>query len=196
MRFAVTAQVPLVSKIVPGAGSVGVQLIKSNRECVKIVRHAFSRSGRATHMPYLRQKDYVYFQQFIASDGYDLRVIIVDDKAFRVFPTDARRMTFASGMGLVEKRQLPKAAIDLARRTHARTAVADARRGHASRYGGTIWITELSPICQVDTAEQLHVDGVPRAYHAEDDNRSFYPGRYWVHELAFRAIIPEMSQPT
>ena len=52
-------------------------------------------------------------------DGYDLRVIIVDDKAFRRFlmgdlPNDFARPAWGSS----RKWQLPKAVIDLGRRTH------------------------------------------------------------------------------
>ena len=68
---------PVISKIVPSSGSLGVELIRTPAEAKKLIRQAFSQNGRKIHIVYARQKNYIYFQKFIPNDGYDIRVIVV-----------------------------------------------------------------------------------------------------------------------
>jgi len=188
--FIANAELPLVSKIVPGAGSVGVELMRTRGECLKVARRAFSSTGRASHVPYMRQKDYVYFQQFIENDGYDLRVIVVENMVFgyyrKVLANDFR----ASGMNEVEKRELPPEAMRIALKAYGvfrmPMLVVDMLRDS----DGKFWVIEMSPNCQIETPEQLHVNGVPGAYmFSEDGSCRFEPGRFWVHELALRSFF-------
>src|SRR5262249_26049534 len=150
----------------------------------------FSASGRKTQFPYARQKNYVYFQEFIPNDSYDLRVIVVGNWVFgyyrKALPGDFR----ASGMNLVEKRDLPKPAMVLALQFNAVVnspmLVVDMLHG----LDGQFHIIEYSPMCQMESPEQLHVDGVPGVHiFDEDGNFRFQRGRYWVHELALREFL-------
>ena len=88
-------QYPLVSKVNQSSGSMGVELVSTPRKARRVVRQAFSRNGRGVHVPWYRQKNYVYFQEFIPNDGYDLRVILVGNWAFgyyrKVLKGDFRR---------------------------------------------------------------------------------------------------------
>lgn len=194
-HFLRNAELPLVSKIVPGSGSVSVELLRTRRECEQVIGQTFSMRGRASHSPYFRQKNYVYFQKFVRNDGYDLRVIVIDDMVFgyyRKVPEDDFR---ASGMGLVEKRPLPVEAMHIARRTYAvmqsPMLVVDMLRD----LDGGYWIIEISPNCQIDTPEQLHVEGAPGAYiWASDDSFRFEPGRFWMQELAMRAFFRKYAE--
>lgn len=191
-----SARYPLVSKIDHSSGSVGVELVKTPRRARRIVRQAFSRNGRRTHVPWFRQKGYVYFQEYIPNDGYDVRVIMVGQRAFgyyrKVLSGDFR----ASGMDAVEKRALPEEAIRIARKVQRsiRTPqlVVDMVHGLDGRYA----IIEFSIVCQVQTPEQLLVDGVPGAYVIGDDGDiRFEKGRYWVHELALREFLLDEYLP-
>src|SRR4030042_3846139 len=73
---------PVVSKIVPGSGSVGVELVRTREESRRIVEQAFSRNGRKTHLNCFRQKNYVYFQEYVPNDGYDIRAIVIGNMVF------------------------------------------------------------------------------------------------------------------
>lgn len=181
---------PVVSKMVPASASVGIELVRSRRQARAIIERAFSASGRKTQFPYARQKNFIYFQEFIPNDGYDIRAIVVGNWVLgyyrKVLPGDFR----ASGMNLVEKRALPKAAMVLALQlnniVNSPMLVVDMLRGVDGRFH----IIEYSPVCQMETPEQLHVDGVPGAYiFDEDGNYRFQQGRYWVHELALREFL-------
>jgi glutathione synthase/RimK-type ligase-like ATP-grasp enzyme len=109
---------PLVSKIIPSSGSLGVELVHNFNQAKQIIRQAFSITGRKSHMLYYQQKDYVYFQEFIPNDGYDIRVIVVGNWVFGSYrkapPGDFR----ASGMKLEVRRELPEEAMKIARRVY------------------------------------------------------------------------------
>ncbi len=181
---------PIVSKVVPSSGSVGVQLLRDSRDATRIIESVFSSNGRKTHVHYFRQKNCVYFQEYIPNDGYDLRVMVVGNLLFgyyrKVPPGDFR----ASGMGLVEKRALPEKAMELAlalnRTVRSPMLVVDFVHALTGQY----YVVEFSPVCQMETPEQLHVDGVPGAYvWTEDQGFRFQPCRYWLPELALKGFI-------
>ena len=98
-------QYPVVSKIVPCAGSVGVELVRTSLQCKKIIKKAFSRNGRKIHVNYSSQKNYVYFQEYVPNDGYDIRIIVIGDNVFGYYrkapPGDFRasgsRASYRSG---------------------------------------------------------------------------------------------------
>jgi hypothetical protein len=138
----------------------------------------------------MRQKAYVYFQKYIENDGYDLRVIVIDNMVWGYYRKVMRNDFRASGMGLVEKRELPLEAMNIARDVYSALdqpmIVVDMLKDTQGKY----WINEISPMCQIGTSEQLHVDGVPGVYLFSDDGSfRFEPGRYWVHELALRRFL-------
>ncbi|WP_119066628.1 ATP-grasp domain-containing protein [Aggregatilinea lenta] len=185
-----TLPFPIVSKIVPGSGSGGVEWVRDQKQAARIIKHAFSRKGRATYAPYFRQKNYVYFQEFVPNDGYDIRVILVNNWAFGYYRKVLKGDFRASGMNLVEKRALPEEAIrtawELNRSVNSPLLVVDMVHGLDDRY----YVIEYSPICQMETPEQLHVNGVPGTYIIEEDKSiHFREGKYWVHELALREFF-------
>lgn len=190
LRMVAGLSYPALSKIVPGSGSIGVELVSNAAHARRIVHQAFSWGGRKTHVNYARQKGYVYFQDFIPNDGYDIRVIVVGDLVFGYYRKVPAGDFRASGMNLVEKRDLPRRAmaiaLELNRAVRSPMLVVDMVRDRE----GDFHVIEFSPVCQVETPEQLHVHDKPGAYHFDEDgNWRFEPGRYWVHELALREFL-------
>lgn len=188
---------PVVSKQVPSSGSVGVEIVRDERRARHIVKRAFSPRGRPTHLPSLRQKNSVYFQEYIPHDGLDLRVVVVGNLAQgfyrRSLPGDFR----ASGMGLYEFRDLPVDAIRLAH------AVNDVVRSPLLAVDmvrapdGSLRIVEFSPISGLDpTPDDAVVDGVPGIYRLDSDGvPRFAPGRHWAAELALRQFLLDEYLP-
>ena len=132
----------------------------------------------------------MYFQEYVPNDGYDIRIIVIGDNVFGYYrkapPGDFR----ASGMGVVEKRKLPLEAMKISRKVNAvlksPMLVVDLLRGNDGQY----YIIEISPICRIDTPEQLLVDGRPGVYVFDDENTyHFKEGRYWVQELALKEFF-------
>ncbi len=190
LAMAGRAAYPLVSKVNHSSGSLGVELVRTPRQARRIVRQAFARRGRSTYLPWDRQKNYVVFQDFVPNDGYDVRVMAIGRQAFgyyrKVLSGDFR----ASGMGGVEKRALPEEAVRIALMARERLGlpqiVVDMVRGLDGRFA----IVEFSIVCQVETPEQLKVDGRPGSYVLGDDGAiRFEPGRVWVHELALKRFL-------
>ena len=196
-----TLSYPTISKFETSSGSMGVELVHSKGEAERIVRKSFSVSGRASHLLYHREKNYCYFQDFIPNDGYDIRCIVVDNMVFGYYRKVLEGDFRASGMNLVEKRDLPEEAIRIAWRASkvlkSPLMVVDMMHGLDGQY----YVIEYSINCQMETPEQLHVDGQPGVYIIdEDESIHFQPGRYWVHELALRQFfiqdyLPRHVQP-
>ena len=62
-----------------------------------------------------KERGYVYFQDFIPSNNYDIRVIVIDNKAFAIKRMVRNNDFRASGSGsiLYEKEEIDKRAIEL-----------------------------------------------------------------------------------
>jgi glutathione synthase/RimK-type ligase-like ATP-grasp enzyme len=181
---------PLVSKIVPSSGSQGVELVHTFHQGRRIVRQVFSRAGRKTHQISYRQKNFVYFQEFIPNSGYDIRVIVVGNWVFgfdrKVPPGDFR----ASGMHTWEKRELPAEAMRIALKVNqiVKSPVLAVDMLHG--LDGTFRIIEFSPLYQMDSSEELQVNGVSGVYIFEaGGSYHFEKGKYWVAELALKEFL-------
>jgi len=184
------ARYPLVSKVNYSAGSMGVELVPDAAKARRIVRQSFSRTGRRLYVPWRRQKGYVYFQEFVPNDGFDIRVILAGDRAFGYYRRVPRGDFRASGMNTVERRALPEEAIRVAlevrKRVRSPQLVVDMVHGPDGRYT----IIEFSIICLMDRTDELQVDGVPGAYViGENGEIRFEPGRCWIHEWALREFL-------
>lgn len=195
-RLIETLQYPVVSKTFPSSGSIGVELVHSVHEARRIVEQAFSNNGRVSHLVALRQKNCVYFQQFVPNDGYDLKVIVVGKRLFGFFRKAPKGDFRASGMNLIERRELPEDAMRVA--LQANRAVKSPALGVDVIRGldGLYRIIEMSPITQVRFRESLRVDGIPGVYVADEGGSfRFEPGRYWVDELALREFLIQSYLP-
>lgn len=176
---------PIVSKVVPSSGSLGVELVQTKKQAKSIVEQAFSNNGRIIHVLYERQKNFVYFQDFIPNDGYDIRVIMVGRRVFGFYRRVLRGDFRASGMKLEEKRGLPDEAMRIARSINrvikSPQLVVDFLHGQDGNY----YIGEISPLCGITTRDELAVNDVSGAYiFEEDDSYSFEPGKHWLQEFA------------
>lgn len=185
---------PILSKVSNNAGSLGVEMVRSQSEAEAIVGEIFSWAGRPTREIGIFQKGYVYFQKFLPNTGFDLRVIVVDDMVFGYYRDVPKGDFRASGMGIYRKEGIPSEALDLARQVASvfrfPLCAVDLIESSETR---SYHIIEVSPFFQVDTPEQLHVDGVSGAYHyvASSGRYTFLPGKYWVQELALRSFLRE-----
>ena len=181
---------PIVSKINPSSGSYGVELVKSEDQALRIVQAAFSNMGRKTNAPYLMQKNYIFFQEYVQNDGYDLRVIVIGKYVFGFYRKILEGDFRASGMGLFEKRELPEEAIRIACRVYdliqSPMLAVDMLRDMEGKYQ----IIEYSPFCRIRNPEMLEVNGKPGIYVLDPDHSyHFEEGRYWLPELALREFL-------
>jgi glutathione synthase/RimK-type ligase-like ATP-grasp enzyme len=183
---------PLIAKVPVGAGSLGVELVKNLKEAKAITKQAFSPAGRRIYWPYFRQKDYVYFQKFMPNAGYDLRVIAVGNKVFGYYRDVPQGDFRASGMGIVRKGTLSEDAVHLAMQVINKLGLVIAAVDMLRDSSGKFHIIEMSPLIQVDTAGQLHVDGVPGAYvFSSSRTYTFEPGMFWIQELALKEFFEQ-----
>ena len=84
INFIKEAKFPLVSKCLEGACGDNVHLINDGEELKSYIEIAFNEEGIKTYFPWVKQKGYVYLQEFIKSDK-DLRIITIGDKVELAF---------------------------------------------------------------------------------------------------------------
>lgn len=188
--YAANARYPIVSKLATGSGSMGVELLRSRCAAERFIRRVFA-PGNPTYWTYLRQKDYVYFQEYLEDAAYDLRVIVIGDRLFgyyRMRPEDDFR---ASGGGRYVKKDIPekalRIALETARKLNAPMMAVDMLH---SEKRDRFFVNETSICFQIDTPEQLKVGDAPGYYELTSDGAfAFRPGRYWVQDFALEQFF-------
>jgi glutathione synthase/RimK-type ligase-like ATP-grasp enzyme len=193
LAYSQACRYPLVSKINTGSASRGVRLIRSPREARKFIRKVFA-EGVPTYWPGHHQKDYVYFQPLIRHKGYDLRVIIVGDKAFGYYKLVKKGDFRASGSMFIQKSALPKQAIERAYRIkqqlkHTFLAVDFLEQQDT----GEFLVLEASVFVDIYTASQAIVQGIPGYYLLRQHpfRMEFVPGKIWLQELVLLELMKQ-----
>lgn len=187
---------PLISKIDTAAGSSGVRKIDSKKEAERFIADVFLGIGKKTCWHYLRQKDYIYFQEFIDDATFDLRIFVVDNKAFGYYRYPNKGDFKASGADNYEKKALPeealRIAVDAVKKLNSRLMSVDML--HSPREN-KYYIIETSLFNRIDTPEQLVVDGVAGYYDISDmNNIRFKPGRFWLQELSLKVVVEQWAR--
>ena len=80
-NFVKSTALPVVSKCSEGACSDNVRKIDTREELETHVEELFSDQGVKTYFPWIRQRGYVYFQEWLPINGRDMRIITLGDKA-------------------------------------------------------------------------------------------------------------------
>lgn len=183
---------PFVSKITIGSGSEGVVLIKNYKQAKKLCTKIFH-NGKNICWPYLKQKDYVYFQEFIPDAKYDLRVMIVGDNYFgyyRYVPKDDFR---ASGGKVQRYGNIPEDAMKLAREVKkgfkkCRLIAVDFLMDKKSN---KYLVLETSIFPGIDFPCETIVNGKIGRYVYKNGVFTFAPGKVWQQELQLKEVMVE-----
>ena len=194
LRFITEASFPIISKISTGSSSHGIVKIKDRRTACKYVNSSFSDAGRETYWPFIRQKNYVYFQEFVNDAKFDLRVIVVGNKLFGYYRYAKSGDFRASGAGIIEKKALPEEAMRIAVQT--KNLIGSTSLAVDMLYSETdrkYYIIETSIFCGIDTAEQLVVDGKPGYYEYVNDSFIFKEGKFWIQELTLAEFFKSLG---
>lgn len=184
---------PFITKTLIGASSSGVTLVQSKQQAKNRVNKIFS-AGLKTQFPYEKQKDYFYAQKFINDATFDLRIMIVGDKVFGYYRYPKKGDFKASGSGIVDKKAIPfeavKLAVDVRNKLNSRQMGVDLLYSEKEQ---KFYIIETSLFNQIDTPEQLVVDGIPGYYDVSSENFVFKEGRFWIQELLMEYVIKEWN---
>ena len=201
LAYSKTARYPLISKQDPSSGSMGVEKVDNEKQARRIIRQAFSQQGRKTHLLYLRQKDYVYFQEFVPNDGHDIRVVICGNYAYGYMRKVPQGDFRASGMNIIVHGHLPKEAVLIARKLYRALGSPMLAVDFVRGLDGSYTIIEFSPFYQVNKPSELHVNEEKGAYVFDSEDTYHHEKQLiWIHELALeqffkndflpRAVIP------
>lgn len=191
INYVNTTNYPFISKITTGSSSFGVEIIKTKKQALKIVNEVFGSAGRKNYWPYQRQKNYVYFQNFIPNASYDLRVMVVGKKLFGYYRYPKKGDFKASGAGIVEKKEIPAEALELAYQTkkafNANFLATDMLYDEIKK---KFFIIESSIFIGIDTCEQLVVNGNAGYYQRlSESDFQFNEGRFWIQELVLKEVF-------
>lgn len=194
-RYLNEVSYPLISKLSTGSASFGVEKIDSKTNAKKLLEDVFGFKGRETYFPSVRQKDYVYFQEFMDDATYDLRIVTIGDKAFGYYRLPQAGDFKASGSGIYEKKEIPKEALDLAFQVYDKFgSVCLATDLLYSEKRKQFYIIESSIFIGVDTDEQLVVNGEPGVYIRADNQYRFERGKFWIQELTLREFFERATK--
>lgn len=192
LRWVRTARYPIVSKIRAGSSSQGVTLVRSERMARHIVEKVF-RAGRATYWPFSKQKNYVFFQEFIRNGGFDLRIIVVDnDNIFGYYRRVPQGDFRASGYGTLAWGELPEDAIRIAVQVREALGIPNVSVDMLqSDADGRYKIIELSQFIKIDAPSELFVNGQRGRYlyDAASGSVRFEPGMIWPQEIALKNFL-------
>jgi glutathione synthase/RimK-type ligase-like ATP-grasp enzyme len=83
-NFIKSARYPLIAKCSEGACGDNVKMFSDYKSLKKHVANVFSKRGAPTSFPWVRQKNYVYLQEFLPR-GRDMRVIVIGNKVELAF---------------------------------------------------------------------------------------------------------------
>ena len=196
MEFLNKTAFPVISKITNGSASCGVIRLNNKKSAERYVNSCFSKVGRKTYWPFIRQINYVYFQKFISDAKYDLRIIVAGNKLFGYYRYPKSGDFKASGAGIVEKKALPEEAMRLALKTKelfkSTSLAVDMLYSEKEQQ---FLIIETSLFCGIDTAEQLVIDGKPGYYEYDGRKFTFKQGRFWIQELALQEFFTSNFTP-
>lgn len=184
---------PKVSKISSGSASKGVKLLKNKSQAIKFTNYIFAQ-GAKTYWSDHKQKDYIYLQDYVDDALFDLRIIIVGNKAFGYYRMRPKNDFRASGAGIYEKRELPdealKIAINVKTALNTTVLAVDLIKRESN---GEYLVIEASIFFDVDSPEQLLVDNIPGFYEISFDKAhpifTFKSGKYWIQELILQEFL-------
>lgn len=192
MQYIENCEYPIISKDKICASGHGVYMIKNKFQAKKICDEIFS-TGLKTNEDYVLQKDYVYFQEYVPNYGFDLRIIMIGNYYFGYYRYPLEGGFKASGSGIIEKKELPKEAMLLAKKVRESLpksnslAVDFIKDTRDDNY----YIVETSIFVGIESCEQLMVDGVAGRYIEKDDTFTFEPGRFWLQELMLEDLMKD-----
>lgn len=182
---------PFISKTSIGSASTGVIKINDKKEALNLVNKIFSYKGLKSQYIYKAQKDYLYIQEFIDDATFDLRIILIGNKAFGYYRYPNAGDFRASGSGNYEKKAIPIEALQLA--IKVRNTLQSRLMGVDLMYSEKAkqyYIIETSLFNQLDTPRQLEIDGVAGYYDISDiENIVFKEGEFWVQELLLKELV-------
>ncbi|MGV8092861.1 MAG: RimK family alpha-L-glutamate ligase [Mangrovibacterium sp.] len=181
---------PFITKTTIGAGSTGIKMIASKRQAIQRIKKIFN-NGLKTQYSYQKQKDYIFIQKFIDDATFDLRIMLVGNKAFGYYRYPNKDDFRASGAGNTEKKAIPLDALLLA--INIRNKLNSRQMGvdllFSEKYN-QYFIIETSLFNQIDTPVQLAIEGVAGYYDISDVNNIFFKeGKFWIQELVLKDVI-------
>jgi glutathione synthase/RimK-type ligase-like ATP-grasp enzyme len=192
MQYIETCKYPFISKDRTCAHGKGVYMIENKRQARALCKKIFS-TGKKTNEPYVRQKDYVCFQEFVPNYGFDLRIVMIGDSFFGYYRYPKKNDFRGSGSGIVEKKELPLEVILMAKKVREclPKSYLLAVDFIQDRRDGKYYIIETSAFIGIETCEQLMMNGIPGRYIERNGVFTFEFGRFWLQELMMLELMKD-----
>lgn len=188
------AKYPIVSKELTSCSSLGVRLLKNKKTAARFIKKVFG-EGNKSSFPWVKQKNYVLFQQFIPNGNADIRVVCIGGMYFAGYYRFAKKKDFrASGSGLVEKKEIPEILLHQTKEIYEKLGL---NHMFAVDFLETTdnqhFIIESSQFIGIETPQQTKKNGVSGIYSYDKVTNSFVfiEGDYWLQELDLKLLFEE-----
>lgn len=178
MRFAETAELPMMFKTDLGAASRGVELVRSRRRACRLVATCFGKGylGQLRE-PQDREWGWVLFQQYIP-DAKEWKMVRVGDSYFG--HRKLKSGDFHSGSQLVAWDRPPDALLDFVRGVTELGGFLSMDTDVLEDTSGNYYVNELHPMFGQNTEHQMIVDGRPGRFVRDVEN-----GKWCFEEGSF-----------
>jgi len=109
------ASFPKIFKLRTGAGSYNVKCVKTEKEAINITKRAFKKGFPNYNTAVHWEKGYMYFQDFLPDNEFDIRIIVVGERAFAIKRLNRVNDFRASGSGRIiyERNEIPQICIEI-----------------------------------------------------------------------------------
>jgi hypothetical protein len=162
-EFSRNAKLPVVAKCSEGACGQNVRLIEDRRSLLEYIDYAFSDEGMSTYFNWVRQKGYVYLQEYLPIEK-DMRIITIGESAeFAVWIKGESWINFGENAS-VDSIGIPQSALNLCKEVSKKLGFHWCAYDVAN-YKGKDYIFEFSSIFGFSFKEQyFKLFGSPNAW--------------------------------
>ncbi len=195
LQFLKTCSYPIISKESTSCSSLGVKKLLSYRKAKKAVDLIFT-NGKKSTFSWSKQKDYVFFQEFVPNEGFDLRVIVIGKYLFGYYRYPKKKDFRASGSGIVVKKAIDTKALDFAREVYGKYDDATMLAVDMIQDSRTkdFLVVEASIFIGCETSQQLKVNDIPGVYLYENGTYHFQEGNFWIQEILLKVLFEKIDK--
>ena len=186
LKYIESCDYPLVSKTKLSSGSTDITLLKNKSGAKRLINKVF-KTGQSTYWPFLKQKNYIIFQDYLKNYGYDLRIIVIDSQHIFGYYRHPKKGDFrASGSSIIIKQVLPIKAVEIAfqlfKDLDFNIIAVDFLK---AKKDDNYYISELSFFVDVITCIQAEKEDIAGRYiyNQKEDRLEFKEGKFWLQEL-------------
>jgi glutathione synthase/RimK-type ligase-like ATP-grasp enzyme len=191
LQYIQSCNYPIVSKEATNSASEGVSLLRNKKQATRFCHQVFGAGHKVHSSTYLRQKNYVIFQELIPNEGYDLRIIMIGNNYIGYYREVPKGDFRASGAGIFVKKNVPLDALYFAKSIKEKLPPTPYLSVDLlkNKIDDQYYVIEIAIFNRLRSSGLMVNNGVPGRFVYKNDQFIFVPGLVWPHDLVSVEII-------